>query len=86
MITKWTDNLKTDEEKARFKNSVLGSKAVLERLDDILNEMKEDSDNKERNTKTYEIPNWDYRQAHINGFMDCLHKVRFIINLDHEKQ
>ena len=86
MITAWTDNLKTPEEKERFKNSVRASQVVLDRLDSILLKMKEDAEASERNAKNYEIPNWDYRQAHTNGFMDCLFKVRKIINLDQEKQ
>jgi hypothetical protein len=85
MKSVWTDNLKTDEEKQRFKNSVLASSSVLERLDEILLKMQDDQDGIERNTKIYDMPNWDYRQAHLNGFKDCLHKVRFLINLDQGK-
>jgi hypothetical protein len=84
MISEWHQHLKTEEEKARFKNSVLGSKVVLDRLDEILLKIKDDTERLERNTDTYSIPNWDYRQAHVNGFMDCLHKVRKIINLDQQ--
>lgn len=85
MISAWHQHLKTEEEKARFKNSVLGSKVVLDRLNDILTTMKDEQDSIERNTEMYDLPNWDYRQAHLNGFKDCLLKVQKLINLDQEK-
>lgn len=81
MISAWTKHLKEDD-KEKFRNSVLGSKLVLERLQDILNEMKEDVESVELNTKIYDIPNWDYRQAHTNGFKDCLNKINKLITLD----
>lgn len=85
MISAWTKHLKTEEDKERFRNSVLGSKTVLTRLQDILNEMKEDADSSELNTKIYDIPNWDYRQADTNGFKRCLRLVNKIITLDQEE-
>lgn len=85
MISAWTKHLKTEEDKERFRNSVLGSKVVLSRLQDILNEMKEDADNSELNTKIYDIPNWEYRQADTNGFKRCLRLVNKVINLDQEE-
>lgn len=85
MISAWTKHLKTDEEKERFKNTVLGSKLVLDRQKDLLKEMQEDVDNTEMNTKIYDIPNWDYRQADMNGFKRCLKLVNKLITLDQEE-
>lgn len=82
MISAWTKNLQTVEEVDRFTSSVIGSKVVLDRLKEILLEMQTDADTMERNAKIYEIPNWDYRQAHFNGFRDCLNKIKLIITLD----
>jgi hypothetical protein len=82
VITAWTKHCKTEEEKERLKNSVLGSKIVLDRLNIIINEMKEDADQTELNTKIYDIPNWDYRQADTNGFKRALKLVSKIISLD----
>ena len=82
MISAWTKHLKSEEEKEKFKNSVLGSKVVLERLQNILKEIETEQDQIERSPKLYDMPNWDYRQAHLNGFKDCLLKVKFLINLD----
>lgn len=82
MISAWTKHLQTEDEKTRFKNSVLGSKIVLDRLKDMIKEMGDDVDIKERNTETYNIPNWDYRQAHLNGFKDCLNKLNKVVTID----
>jgi len=82
MITAWTKNLKTDEEKERFKNSILGSKTVLRRLQELLNEVEDDLDKTELSTDIYDKPNWDYRQADMNGFRRALKTVRKIITID----
>jgi len=82
MITAWTKNLKTDEEKERFKNSILGSKIVLRRLQELLNEVEDDLDKTELSTDIYDKPNWDYRQADMNGFRRALKTVRKIITID----
>lgn len=84
MISAWTKNLKTDEDKVRFKNTVLGSKAVLERLQELLNEIEDEVNTLELNTKIYDIPNWDYRQADMNGFRRALRTIKKIITLDQQ--
>ncbi len=81
MISAWTKHLK-EEEKERFRNSVLGSKVVLDRLQEILKEMEDDQNRIERDSRIYDTPNWDYKIAHLNGFRDCLTKVSKLINLD----
>lgn len=86
MITAWTKHLKTEEEKERFRNSVLGSKQVLKRLQEILKEVEGDLDNSELNTKIYDIPNWSYRQADMNGFRRCLKTIQKIITLDQKDE
>jgi hypothetical protein len=85
MISAWTKHCKSTEEKERFQNEVLGSKQVLKRLQELLNEVEGDLDSTELNTKIYDIPNWDYRQADMNGFRRALKTVSKIINLDQEK-
>jgi len=82
MISAWTKHLKTEEEKERFKNSVLGSKLVLKRLQELLKEVEDDLDNVELNTKIYDLPNWDYRQADNNGFRRALKTINKILTID----
>lgn len=82
MISAWTKHISDEDEKQRFKNSVLGSKTVLDRLQELIDEMKADADNLEMSTKVYDVPNWDYRQADLNGYKRCLKQISKIINLD----
>lgn len=82
MISAWTKHIPSDEEKTRFKNAVLGSKIVLTRLQELINEMEEDVNNAELSIKIYDSPNWDHKQAHLNGFKEALKKINKIINLD----
>lgn len=82
MITAWTKNAKSQEEKEAFEKEVLGSKRVLQRLQVLLDEMKADADTLELNPKIYDIPNWDYRQADMNGYKRCLKQISKLINLD----
>lgn len=82
MISAWTKHLKTDEEKDRFKNSVLGSKIVLGRLQELIKEVEDDLEKVELNTKIYDYPNWDYRQADGNGFRRALKTINKLITID----
>ena len=82
MISAWTKHISDEQEKERFRNQILNSKQVLNRLQALLNEMKEDVDSTELNTKIYDIPNWDYRQADTNGYKRCLKQISKIITLD----
>ena len=84
MISAWTKHLPDEDEKQRFKAAVAGSKPVLRRLQELLNEMHVDAEQTELNTKIYDIPNWDYRQADTNGFKRALKLVSKIITLDQE--
>lgn len=84
MISAWTKHLK-EEDKDNFKKQVLSSKAVLGRLGVLLQELEGDLIQTELDTRIYDIPNWDYRQAHTNGFRDCLRKINKLINLDQKE-
>lgn len=81
MISAWTKHLKDPAEQDRFQNSVLGSKVVLDRLIDILEEAKVSIEDKEISSKVYDSPNWAYRQAHVNGFKSCLAVINKLINV-----
>lgn len=84
MISAWTRHLHTEQEKELFKNQVLGSKLVLRRLQELLKEIEDDLDKTELNTKIYDIPNWDYRQADTNGSRRTLRTIRKLLDFDQE--
>lgn len=85
MLTKWTSHLKTPEERQRFESAVLGSKRVLERQYEIIEELETELNSVETNPKNYEIPNWDYRQAHNNGFRQCLNVIKKLIDIKEDQ-
>lgn len=84
MISAWTKHLKTEDERARFKNSVLGSKIVLERLQHLIKEVEEGADAVEADPTKYDSPGWAYRQADRNGFRRALKAIQKLITVDHD--
>jgi len=86
MITKWTSHLKNEEEKQNFERDILSAKRVLERLHVIMKEELEGLEQAENSPRNYDTPNWDYRQAHGNGFRSGLAFVNKVINLDQQKR
>lgn len=85
MYIRWTEHLKTEEEKERFQNSIYSAKIVLERLKDIIEEDEQTLDRSETDERVYETPNWDYRQAHKNGMRKYLNTIKKLIDLDQQK-
>ena len=85
MLTVWTKNLKTEEERDNFNNQLLGARPVLQRLSELLEEKEKELDRSERSQKAYENPNWAYLQAHRNGCAGMLQSIKELINLDHQK-
>lgn len=82
MITAWTKNLSSDDDVVRFQNQFKGSKAVLERLQQLMDEEKTALESAEMSSKIYDSPNWDYKQAHTNGFKAALKMVSTLIKPD----
>lgn len=82
MITAWTKNLSSDDDIIRFQNQFKGSKAVLERLQQLMDEEKTALESAEMSSKIYDSPNWDYKQAHTNGFKAALKMVSILIKPD----
>jgi hypothetical protein len=82
MYSAWTKHLKTQEEKDKFVKGLQSCKWVFERQAELLNEIKNDIDKAEVSPRIYDSPNWEYRQAHINGFKQHHNMVMNLINLD----
>lgn len=80
----WTQHLKTQEEKDDFYREVMGSKRVLRRLKDIISSKEFSLDYQEMSEKSYDSPNWAYRQAHRNGFRQCVEGYKKLIDLDQQ--
>lgn len=82
MFSKWTQHLETEEEKEKFRNEIYSSERVLKRLSQMIEEDLNSLDRSERDQRIYDLPNWDYRQAHKNGNRQTYQLIKDIINLD----
>lgn len=82
MITAWTHHLKDPSERLQYEKSLRNSRWILDRLHEIMHDMDNSLDRQEISPSSYDNPNWAYKQAHSNGFRQCLSKISKLINLD----
>lgn len=85
MKTTWTSHLNDSEDKERFERTVLGSKSVLRRIDEICQERLKAIDSIETGVEKYKQPGWDAIQAHYNGEKASIKFIRNLINLDQKE-
>ncbi len=83
MYTKWTQHLKTPEEKKRFEASVVGARHVFDRLLTIIDDGLIELEKSEIND-SFESAAWPYKQAFKNGAKSELKALRRLINLDEQ--
>lgn len=88
MLTDWTRNLTSDEHKQSFERQLIGSREVLDRLAELIDERQESMDVSERGLKQFENPNWAYRQAFNNGLRSAFTIVKTLIEppKDHKEK
>lgn len=84
MFSVWTKHLKEQDSIERFNNSLLGSKVVLDRAKDIIKEKQDALVKTEKSLEAYNSPNWDYRQAHLNGIYEGFQYVLKLLDLDQQ--
>jgi len=82
MITAWTKHLKTEEEKKKFEQSLQRAKWVFDHLLQMIRDSKASVEAQEISPKAYDSPNWAYKQAHANGYKQCLADFTKLITLD----
>jgi flagellin-specific chaperone FliS len=82
MISRWTQHLKNEEDKEKFRDYLSRNKELFSRLRAILDEEEEEISRSERTQKEYEISNWAYLQAHKNGYRQCLALLKKLTILD----
>ena|SRR5690242_14282673 len=84
MYTRWTSHLTDEEDVLQFKNQIHSARDVLERLRVLLDEDLKALDRSEQDQRIYDLPNWDYRQAHKNGVRQAYAQLQTLINLDQQ--
>lgn len=85
MYSRWTQNLDTEEDKELFRKEFRSARSVLERLNEMVNEDLNMLDRSEMDQRIYDIPNWEYRQAHKNGVRQYASTIKNLINLDQQR-
>ena len=82
MLIAWTQDIKDPDDKVQYEKRLLQSRWVLERQDELLDRMEKGLNRQETSPKVYDQPNWEYRQAHANGYRQCLMDIKRLNNLD----
>ncbi len=80
MITKWTQHLKDPKDQEDFKEMLLRSRHVLDRLSAICDEFESSIERSEQSPKVYDCANWSHLQAHYNGFKQCLSQFKSLLD------
>ena len=86
MYTAWTKHIKEEKAKEDFINEVKSSRKVLWRLQQLLDEEENAVDRSELDIKTFDLPNWENRQAYKNGYRASLRMLKKLIDLDQQHQ
>lgn len=79
MKTEWLGSLR-GEERENFKNSILSSKIVLDKLQEIVYNMYKKDES--INSTDYDSPSWSHKQAHTNGRRDALRQILDLVTID----
>ena len=83
MITAWTKHCKTPEEAEKFKLSLRRVSWVLDHIKTLVN--TDGIEASEISPKSYDNPNWAYRQAHANGYKQAVKEFHKLLTLDQEE-
>lgn len=84
-VSAWTKNLKTEEDKQKFLGALYRARHVIERVNKLIEENELSLTSSETSPKAYDNPNWHYRQAHANGYRQCLRDFKKLFTLDPEE-
>lgn len=77
----WVKNIKDQKQKELFIEQLFGCSVALDRLKSILIEELRLLSARELSEEAFDKPNWDYRQAYINGDKARLKKILDLINI-----
>ncbi len=78
MKTNWYQGLKADE-RDNFRQEVLRSKKVLDKLAEIVYNMSKYR--AEVSFDDYDSPSWSHKQAHTNGYNEAIRQVIELLTL-----
>jgi len=85
MFTRWTKHLTTEEDKEKYRQQVLSCKPVLDHIKEMIEEDLAALARSEEDQRIYDLPNWEYRQAHKHGIRQYANVIKNLINLDQKE-
>lgn len=85
LYQQWTNHIKDDSDKEEFTKAIYGSKRILNRLRDLLQEEENSLEASELSAASFDKPNWAYKQAYKNGYRSCLNVLKKLIDLDKQE-
>lgn len=80
IATRWTQHLKSEEQKARFLQALRNDTLVLGRLKEVIEEDLAALSRREVRTDSYDSPSWAYQQAHYNGMRQSLMQLQDLLS------
>ena len=86
MLSVWTKHLRDEKEQNNFYDYVRKCKPLLDRLGELIKEEEDKLLKSERSERVYDLGNWDYLQAHKNGYGQCLDYFKQLITLDRKEK
>ena len=78
----WLKKCKSEEDKAKYIASLQRAKWVLDDLSELVDSNMSANEAGEISPKSYDNPNWAYRQAHVNGYKQALKDLKNLITID----
>lgn len=84
MNVRWTKHLKSQKDKDEFKQVVVASHQVLERLEQILKEKEEESIKEIVSRDSYKYHAWSEYQADKLGYLRALRDLGEIVKIEVE--
>jgi hypothetical protein len=84
-VSAWTKHLKTEAEKERYLATLRRAHKLFDHILDLIHQNEASLENQEVSPKSYDNPNWHHRQAHANGYKQCLRDFKKLFTLDHKE-
>lgn len=84
-VSAWTKHLRTEAEKERYLATLRRAHKLFDHINELISQSESSLDNQEVSPKAYDNPNWHYRQAHANGYRQCLRDFKKLFNLDQKE-
>lgn len=82
MITAWTKDCKTEEDKQQRIESIQRAQWLIDLINSLVDSNMASQEATEISPKVYENANWAYRQAHLNGYKQALTDFKKLLTTD----